>query len=351
MVSSMKLYKGLGDFFGLDIGTNAVRVVQLARSGQGWSLAHYGYAPVDSKVTAGDSPESRRRLGEAILTAVGQSGIKTKNVAIGLPSSKTFTTIIDLPKVSEQELKATMKYQIDQYIPMAIDEAKVDWALLGDSLRAQGQYEVLLSSVANSFAEQQLEFIEGLGFNVIAEEPDPIAMVRSLAPRGVQDARLILDMGENSTDLAVTYGDTPRLVRSVPTGLGSLVRAAAQNLNVQETQARQFILKFGLAPDRLDGQVLKAIDGVLDNFAAELVKSVKFFQTRYPSLAVGGILVSGFGAVIPQLDSYIATKTAIATTSANPWQSVSLSEATKQQLAPIAAEFATVVGLAQRGKA
>ena len=345
---SMKLHKGLGDFFGLDIGTNAIRVVQLSRSGQGWSLSHYGYAPVDSKITAGDSPESKRRLGEAIMTAVGQAGIKTPNVAIGLPSSKTFTTIIDVPKVSEQELRATMKYQIDQYIPMAIDEAKVDWALLGDSLRAQGQYEVLLTSVAQSYAEERLEFVEGLGFNVIAEEPDQIAMIRSLIPLGVQDARLILDIGENSTDLAVTYGESPRLVRTVPTGLHSLVRSAVQNLNVQETQARQFILKFGLAPDRLDGQVLRAIDSVLDNFASEIIKSVKFFQTRYTNLPVSGVLMSGFGAVIPQMDSYIATKTSIPVAVANPWQRVSMSQADQQQLAPVATEFATVVGLAQR---
>ena len=47
----MKIAKGLGDFFGLDIGTNAVRVVQLARTSNGWNLLHYGYAPVDPKVT------------------------------------------------------------------------------------------------------------------------------------------------------------------------------------------------------------------------------------------------------------------------------------------------------------
>ena len=344
----MKLAKGLGDFFGLDIGTNAVRVVQLHRSGNGWNLAHYGYAPVDSKISASDSPEAKRRLGEVILTAVGQSGIKTQNVAIGLPSAKTFTAIVDVPKVSEQELRATMKYQVDQYIPMAIDDAKVDWALLGDSLHAQNQYEVLLTSTAKAYAEERLEFIEGLGFNVIAEEPDPIAMVRSLAPTGGQDARLILDMGENSTDLAVVYGDTPRLVRTVSNGLNSLVRSAVQNLGVQEDQARQFILKFGLAPDKLDGQVLRAIDTVLDNFASELVKSIKFFQTRYPNIQVAGILLSGFGAVVPQIDGYISTKTGVQAVTANPWQRVQVSQADQQQLAPIAAEFATVVGLAQR---
>ena len=344
----MKLVKGLGDFFGLDIGTNAVRVVQLSRSGSGWNLVHYGYAPVDSKISGSDSPEAKRRLGEVIMTAVGQSGIKTPNVAIGLPSSKTFTTIIDVPKVSEQELRATMKYQVDQYIPMAIDEAKVDWALLGDSLRAQNQYEVLLTSTAKSYAEERLEFIEDLGFNVIAEEPDPIAMVRALAPTDSQNARLILDMGENSTDLAVVYGDTPRLVRTVPNGLNSLVRSAVQNLSVQEDQARQFILKFGLAPDRLDGQVLRAIDSVLDNFASELVKSVKFFQTRYPNIQVSGISLSGFGAIIPQIDSYISSKAGIQAVTANPWQHVQVSQSDQQQLAPIASEFATVVGLAQR---
>ena len=344
----MKLVKGLGDFFGLDIGTNAVRVVQLSRSGSGWNLVHYGYAPVDSKISASDSPEAKRRLGEVIMTAVGQSGIKTPNVAIGLPSSKTFTTIIDVPKVSEQELRATMKYQVDQYIPMAIDEAKVDWALLGDSLRAQNQYEVLLTSTAKSYAEERLEFIEDLGFNVIAEEPDPIAMVRALAPTDSQNARLILDMGENSTDLAVVYGDTPRLVRTVPNGLNSLVRSAVQNLSVQEDQARQFILKFGLAPDRLDGQVLRAIDSVLDNFASELVKSVKFFQTRYPNIQVSGISLSGFGAIIPQIYSYISSKAGIQAVTANPWQHVQVSQSDQQQLAPIASEFATVVGLAQR---
>lgn len=346
----MKFYKGLGDFFGLDIGTNAVRVVQLSHAGQSWNLQHFGYAPLNAKQTGGDSPEARRRLGEAILTAVGQSGIRTQNVAIGLPSSKTFTAIVDVPKVSEQELRATMKYQVDQYIPMAVDEAKVDWALLGDSLHSQGQYEVLLTSVAKNYAEERLEFIESLGFNVIAEEPDPIAVVRSLAPTDSQDARLILDMGENSTDLAVVYGQAPRLVRTVPTGLSSLVRAATQNLNVQETQARQFILKFGLAADRLDGQVLRAIEGTLDNFTAELVKSIKFFQTRYPSLPVGGILLSGFSSVIPLMDAYVSSKSGVVASRVSPWQRVNVSQADQQQLAPISSEFAAVVGLAQRSK-
>ena len=348
MMNNMIRY-GVGEFFALDIGTNAIRVVQLTPTGQDkWNLSHFGYAPIDEKTTAASSPESIRKLSEVIMTAVGQSGIKTKNVVLGLPSSKTFTTVIEVPVMPENELRNTIKYQVDQYIPMAVDQAKVDWALLGTSLHDQKMQEVLIASTANTFAEEQLEIVEGVGLNVIAAEPSPLAMVRSLLPAGVPDARLIIDVGEKSTDLAITFGDAPRLVRTIPTGVSSLVKAAVQNLNVQEDQARQFILKFGLAPDRLEGQVYRAVEGTLESFTVELTKSVKFFQTRYPNVPVGGILASGFAAVVPGFNDYVASKVGIASSISNPWQKVAVSQQDQQKLQLIAAEFATVIGLAQR---
>ena len=339
----------MGNFFALDIGTNAVRVVQLDRAGaDSWSLKAYGYANIDSKLTAADSPEARAKLGEVILTAVGQSGIKATDVVIGLSAQKTFTTVIDVPTMPEAELKGTMKYQIERYIPSSINDTKVDWKLLGQSLHDPKQQEVLLTSTAIAYAEDQLEFVEGLGFNVIGAEPDPLAMIRSLLPAGITDARLIIDMGEASTNLAITFGDTPRLVRTIPIGLTTLLKAIVQNLNVQEDQARQFVLKFGLAPDRLDGQVLRALDSTLENFVGELTKSTKFFQTRYPNVSVGGILVSGFSATIPRFNEYVASKMNIAVAPANPWQKVKVSQNHQQQLLPVMNEFATVVGLAER---
>lgn len=345
----MAFIKSVGEFFALDIGTNAIRVVQLHKNGSSaWSLQYFGYAPVDEKISAGDSSEARRRLGEVIMTAVGQSGIRTKNVAIGLPSSKTFTTVVDMPTVSKTELEATLRYQVDQYIPMPIDEAKVDWVLLGQSLHDPKQQEVLIASTANSYTEDRLELIESLGLNVIAAEPDSIAMIRSLLPAGVQDARLIIDIGEISTDLAVTYNGAPRLIRTIPMGLKSLVKSASQNLNTQEDQARQFILKFGLAADRLEGQVLRSIESVLDNFATELSKSIKFFETRYPNISINGILLSGFAASIPLFGDYVTAKTGTPATAANPWQKISVKQTDQQQLFSVANEFAVVNGLALR---
>jgi len=345
----MAIIKGVGDFFGLDIGTTAVRVVQLAPTGPGrWALRHYGHAPIDLKTATADSAEAKQRLSEVIMTVVGQSGIKTKNVAIGLPANKTFITVVDVPTVSPDELKGSIRYELDQYIPMDVDDAKVDWALLGQSLHDPSQQEVLVASTAIAYSEERLELVEGLGFDVIAAEPDPLAMIRSVLRPGAKDAQVIVDMGEQSINVAMTYGDVPRLVRTIPNGLDTLVHAAVQNLGIQEDQARQFILKFGLAPDKLEGKVAQAIESTLDGFVSELTKSIKFFQTRYPSLTVGGISLVGYVSAIPLLDQYIAQKTGIQSVVANPWQFVAV-PSNDQNLMATASEFGVAVGLAQRG--
>src|SRR5690606_36424639 len=102
------------------------------------------------------------------------------------------------------------------------------------------------------------------------------------------------------------------------------------------------------APDRLEGQVYRAIEGTLENFAVELVKSIKFFQTRYPNTPVGGIMLSGFAAIVPGFPEYVSSKTGIQATMANPWQKVKVSQADQQQLAVVASEFSSAIGLAQR---
>ncbi|MBQ3432868.1 type IV pilus assembly protein PilM [Candidatus Saccharibacteria bacterium] len=345
----MSLLHGVGDFFALDIGTNALRLVQLTGDAKhGWALARYAYVPVDTKTIQDNSEAGRRRMGEVILGAVKQAGIKTKNVAIGLPAGKTFTAIIEVPNASPKQLKNTIKYEVDQYIPMSVDEAEFDYTILGVSPNDPSKAEVLLSSTAKDYAENTMEMIERLGLNVIAQEPEPIAMARALVPVGSKDARMMIDLGEKSTDIVVMYQGVPRLVRSVPGGLSILVKSVAQTLSVREDQARRFILKFGLAQDKLEGQVFKSMEGNLEMFASELSKSVRFFQSKYANVPVIGIVLSGFAGVIPFIAEYMEAKTGIQTVQGNPWQLVQVTPEQQQALMDVASEFSVAIGLAER---
>ena len=345
----MSLLHGVGDFFALDIGTNSIRMIQLSGNAEkGWTLDKFAYVPVDQKNTKDDSETGKRKLGEIILGAREQAGIKTKNIAIGLPARKTYTAIIEVPNAPQRELTQTVKYEADQYVPMSVDEAKIDFAVLGISPNDAKKAEILLSSTDNAYAESVMESVEQLGLNVIAQEPEPIAMVRALAPVGVQDARMIIDLGETSTDLVVMYQGSPRLVRSIPGGLLSFARTVENSLKVRDDQARQFILKFGLAQDKLEGKVFEALKSTLEGFAMEMTKSVRFFQNRYVGAQVGGIVLSGFSGIIPFMAEYIEMQTGVATTQGNPWQYVKVTPAQQQMLLPVASEFAVAIGLAER---
>ena len=345
----MNLLHGVGDFFSLDIGTNSMRIVQLSGDEKrGWALSKYAYVPIEERLVADTTDLGRKRLGEVILGAVQQAGIRTKNIALGLPASKTFTSIVEIDTMPEREIAKAFKYEIDKYVPMPMSEAKADYIVLGPSPNDPAKTEVLVSSVSKEYAEASLEMIERTGLNVVAMEPEPLAMARSLAIVGAIDATLIVDFGEKSTDLVIVYKDEPRLVRSIPGGFGMLVKTLSGSLAVREDQARQFILKFGLAEDKVEGQVFKVLSGPLDSYAAELVKSVRFFQSKYVGGKVGGIVLSGYASVIPLFPEYIEAKTGIPTMKGNPWQSVRTTEAQQKALAPVASEFAVAIGLSER---
>ena len=345
----MSLLHGVGGFFALDIGTNAIRLVQLSGdASKGWVLQKYAYVPIDSRITQDGSDTGKKKLGETILGAVKQAGITTKNIALGLPARKTYTAIIETENLPVKEIEKTLKYELDKYIPMAEDAAEVDYVILGTSPQDPTKAEVLISSTAKDYAEACMDLVENLGFNVIAQEPEPIAMARALAPVGAQEARMIVDLGENSTDLVVIYKGAPRLVRSIPGGLSLLVKTVANSLSVQPDQAKQFILKFGLAQDKLEGQVFRALDSVLENYANELAKSVSFFQNKYVNASMDGIILSGFAGVIPFIAEYLEVKTNVPTTQGNPWQMVRVTQEQQQALISVASEFAVVIGLAER---
>lgn len=344
------IFNAVGDFFALDIGSSAIRIVELRGGGNNRSLVKYGSVPLDVKLALSDSPADQAKVSQVIAELIAQVGITTKNVAVGLPASKTFVTVVDLPKMSAPELNGTIKYQVDQYIPMNADEAKIDAAIIGDSPVDATKMEVLLASVTNKFSEQRMDMLESIGLNVVALEPDSIALSRALTPlNGSADAQLIIDMGEYATDIVITLNGAPRLVRSIPTGGQTLIRSAVQNLNIDENQARQFVYKFGLDQTKLEGQIYKALESTAEVVTTEVQKSIKFFATRYQNAKLSGIVTSGAAAVLPGFHQYLSAAAGNAPVQAgNSWQNVSYSNSAHEQLMGINHQFAVAVGLAER---
>ncbi len=128
----------------------------------------------------------------------------------------------------------------------------------------------------------------------------------------------------------------------------TLIKIAQQNLTIDANQATQFIMKFGLYPDRLEGQILKSLDATLEQFVAEITKSAKFFQSRYPNVPISSVILSGYTLSIPAFGEYIATKAGMPTVAGNAWGTVRFSPDLRDKLMQVAPQFAVAVGLAER---
>jgi type IV pilus assembly protein PilM len=341
------LFSGTSDFFGLDIGTTAVRLVQL-HAGNPKTLVKYAYVPIEGNIALSDSKTDQQKLAQTVAQLVSQSHLAVKNVAVGLPSNKVFTTVADVDRLPTSEMAKAIRFEADSLIPTPLAESKIDWALLGDSPLDKAKQEILLSSVPNNYIENRLDMLESIGLNVIAFEPDNLAMARSLVPPDVAEVQLILDVGRKATDLVVVLNNAPHLTRSIPTGVEAIIRSATQNLNIDEKQAEQFLFKFGLSQDKLEGQVFQAISTTVDLLTVEIEKSIKFFQTRYPNTKIERLVVTGGASVIPEFPLYLANKFGLNVEIGNAWRNVSFSRDRQNELLSVSNQFGVAVGLAER---
>lgn len=346
----MSILSGVSDFFGLDIGTSAVRLVQLSGGGQVKSLSRYAYTPIESKIALSDSKADQQKLAGAVRNLVEQARIPTRNVAVGLPSQRVFTTVVDIDRLSPSEMAKSIRYQADSLIPTPLAESKLDWVVIGDSPKDKAKVELLLTSVSNEFVESRLDVLESIGLNVIAFEPDYLAMARSLLAPNATTPQMVLDIGQKNTDLVVAMNGAARLSRSIPTGAEAIIKAATQNLNIDEKQAEQFVYKFGLNKDKLEGQIHQAIIGTVDLLIGEIEKSIKFFQTRYGNVKLDRIIVTGGASTLPEFPLYVANKFGISVEIGNAWRNVSYSPDRQNELLTMSNHFGVAAGLAERSE-
>jgi len=346
----MSILSGVSDFFGLDIGTTAVRVVQLKGSGPNKTLVKYGYIPIDEKLAASDAKADQQKLVQAIRGLLEQSNITVKNVAVGLPSSRVFTTVVDMDRLTPAELSKTIMFQADSLIPTPVAESKLDWALLGDSPKEQGKVEILLSSVTNDFIEARLDALESIGLNVIAFEPDTLALARSMIAPETMLPTMVLDIGNKTTDIIITMNGVPRLTRSIPTGSDAIVRSAMQNLNIDEKQAQQFVFKFGLGKDKLEGQIYNAIIGTVELLVGDVDKSIKFFTTRYQNTRIDRIIVTGGASTLAEFPLYLANKFGMNVEIGNAWRNIAFPADRQNELLSLSNHFGVAAGLGERAE-
>jgi type IV pilus assembly protein PilM len=335
------------EFFGLDIGSTAIRLVQLRPGSDHPALVAYGSVPVPGNISSSDSQMDHDKIAELVAQVVRENQVPLKDVVVGLSANKVFATVITTPKLENAQLAKAIKYQAEQYIPMALDQVKLDWTVV-DTSKDGKSLEVLLVAAPISAVDKYVRILEKAGLEPLALEANAAAVARAFVSN-TQSAVAVVDFGSLDSDISIVWNNAPRLIRSVPIGGLTMVKSVAQNLGLDEVQAAQFTYKFGLTQSKLEGQVFKALKPTLDTLMSEVQKSIKYFTGRYPEVKLDKLVITGSASVLPELGLFCANATGLPVEFGNAWAKVSYPAGLQDKLLSLSPEYAAAVGLAGRG--
>ena len=348
------------DFFGLDIGSNSLKVVELARKDGRYYLKTFGYHPTPTGAIFSESDVDQKELSKNIREIVEESRVESRRVVTAFPESLVFTRVIEVPAVSEEELAHAIEWQAEQYIPMPLSEIRLSWMVLDQELLDQSlkskdtkkpKIKVLLVAAPNALIERYLRIMKEAGLNPIAFETEIVAITRSLTSgQDVAPTTLLMSIGASTTDLAVVNQGVIQFTRSIGTGGTALARAISQELGFDMNQAEEYKKAYGLLEDQLEGKIMQVIRPVFDVIISEVERAIMYFQSHNPNTTVKRVVLTGGTSQLPGLVVFLATTLGLEVQIGNPWESVMIPDQYKTKTSQMENQvaFAVAAGLGMR---
>ncbi len=334
---------------GLDIGSKTIKIVELERAANKFSLKAAGVVGYK-----GNTPEHLQEkkgyasLSEVIKKLFKDTKISSKNVVISLPEAQVFSRVISFPLLTDREIVSAVKWEAEQYIPIPLKEAIVQHKILERKENTTPpSVSVLLVAAPRVLVEKFIKVIGMAGLNCQAAETELMSLVRSLAPP--QETVLLLDFGARSTGLAIAKNGQLSFSRSIPTAGEAFTRAVAQSLEVNPERAEEYKRTYGLSATQLEGKVGHALDPVFRVVAEEIKKAIHFYQSEEKGGAPTSLVLSGGSSGMLEASARLTKLLGIEVIVGNPFSKINIDASMAKSLANFAPLYAIAIGLAMRG--
>lgn len=340
-------------YLGIDIGTTSIKAAEMSKSGKGvFNLSNYAimeaYGHLERFNSALQSSSLKLLDSDIIsyLKLVMEKGRFTTNrVVASLPAFSAFTTLLELPLMSDHEIGQSIAFQAKNYVPLPISTVTLDWIKVGEKQDPGGskRQQVFLISVANEQIEKYTNIFRSAGLKLEALEIEGISIARALTI-GNPKPTLIIDLGGRSTALSVAQNGFLKFAGQTDFSSGSLTQALSTALNIGARRAedlkRQTTLMGGAGEQELSTIMLPIIDAILNE--AKRVRSG--FENGYRD-QVAGVVLAGSGANLLGLDKYVSKQLGLPVTVANPLEHIGYPPELSPLMKTLGPTLATVIGL------
>lgn len=281
---------------GVDIGFESIKLVGVQRSGKNVKVLGFNNLPLQSAIIDSDHIKDKQKIAELIQKGLNEAkphGFSPRYCITVMPEFLVFSKTIQLPKMSEAELKVAALNQASQYIPVPLANVNVDSQIL-ITHPDEPLVDILVVATPKSLVQEYIDLFKIIGLEILAIDTKALAATRAIVAPADKGGMLILEIGTVNSRLSIVDNRQVRFVSTIGVGGDQII----QKIN-GETQNREEFLtakyKVGLAEDA-DPNI------VIEKIAEDITKAIRYHQTRdYKASRISEIRICGSGSLIPHI--------------------------------------------------
>lgn len=324
-MNTQKLFYKDKPLFGLDIGANSIKAMQLTREGKHIGVNGYGVIRFEKTATENGVITDFEGLAKSMLELFDShinGKITTRRVAATIPASNAYSRVMSLPaNLSRKELDEAVRFEAEQYIPIPMDDLYIDYSL--GSITDENR-DVLVVAVPKKIINSYMRFFELVGLEVCAIETTISAASRLVATtdRTSQTPTILIDLGTISVDLSI-YDKILVVNGTVPGGGENFTQQIKERLGVTHAEADTIKIKYGLSRSKKQAEIREAMNGQLDQLTKEIRRVVRYYEERTEGKSkIGQIITMGGGANMPGFTDYLTDTLRLPTRMCSFWGNV-----------------------------
>lgn len=309
--------------FGLDIGSQTIKFVQLEKHAKHVGVKAFGSIATDEAIMkAGVITNIAKAAGliDTLLADHTKGRLTTNRVVMGVPVSRAFTRVLTLPALSPKEMHSAVQLEVEQSIPVPSKDLYYDYETtdIGDPENVLVRIVATPKAIINSY----VDVCDMLGLELVLAQTN-IKADAQLCSRfeniGKDSPYVIIDVGGDSVDVGI-LDHTLRVTGTVDEGGNSLTQAIARSLHLSPEKANNIKVTQGIGAGKNQQKVLEAVSPILDKVVHEIQRMIRFYEERvHEGSQVSQILIVGGGANMPGLGDYLTNATHLPTRVSSPW--------------------------------
>ena len=348
------MFRRVKSVVGLDIGSSAVKAVELKGSGRSFKVAGFGSEPVPPDSIVDGAIIDATSVADAIRRLFESRKIRTKEVAASLSGNAVIVKKITLPVMTAAELSESIYWEAEQYIPFDIQDVNLDYQLLesGQAAGSKGTMDVLLVAAKKEKIADYTGVISQAGRMPMIVDVDAFALQNAFEINyGIESGQVVvlLNAGASAINVNILAGEQSVFTRDISIGGNAYTEALQKELNLPFDTADQ--LKRGMDVEGATYDDAKPVlRAVTENVMLEIQKTFDFFKATASSDRIDRIMVSGGASRAEGFTEMLSERFEAAVEAFDPFRKIAF-DAKRfgvEDPAEVASTAAVAVGLALR---